>query len=291
MYLVQWDDSRLVFGCVVPITPHRSSFESTRGVFVYHPPPFSLHPHGFQNQHTTRWTIPPRARRARSTTTRPRAMASPITRANHVRQRTRSRNLWNPPTPAPPTRCHAGRFGAQGWFHGAFTAPRARCDGERGGWIRVRARRARRARRRARAMERWDNFRSFARRRGHASNAIARAWRRSRTRRRTARGNPGDIGIGARRLTVERVFCRCSQVIKGRPTKVIEVTTSKTGKHGHAKCHFTALDIFTNKKMEELVPSTAQPRVRLSRAQIHVVGHRVNDTCPSWTTRVTLAKI
>jgi translation initiation factor 5A len=37
---------------------------------------------------------------------------------------------------------------------------------------------------------------------------------------------------------------------------VIEVTTSKTGKHGHAKCHFTAVDIFTNKKMEELVPSS-----------------------------------
>ena len=45
-------------------------------------------------------------------------------------------------------------------------------------------------------------------------------------------------------------------MIKGRPTKVIEVTTSKTGKHGHAKCHFTALDIFTNKKVEELVPSS-----------------------------------
>jgi translation initiation factor 5A len=55
---------------------------------------------------------------------------------------------------------------------------------------------------------------------------------------------------------LSRVFGRYSQVIKGRPTKVIEVTTSKTGKHGHAKCHFTALDIFTNKKMEELVPSS-----------------------------------
>jgi len=78
----------------VPIIPHRSSFESTCGVFVYHPPLFLCIPHGFQNQHTTRSTIPPRARRAESTTTRPRAMASPhLTRTNHVRQRTRSRNL------------------------------------------------------------------------------------------------------------------------------------------------------------------------------------------------------
>lgn len=38
--------------------------------------------------------------------------------------------------------------------------------------------------------------------------------------------------------------------------QVIDVTTSKTGKHGHAKCHFTATDIFTGKKMEELVPSS-----------------------------------
>ena len=40
------------------------------------------------------------------------------------------------------------------------------------------------------------------------------------------------------------------------PNQVIDVTTSKTGKHGHAKCHFTATDIFTGKKVEELVPSS-----------------------------------
>ena len=45
-------------------------------------------------------------------------------------------------------------------------------------------------------------------------------------------------------------------MIKGRPCKVVDVTTSKTGKHGHAKCHFVALDIFTNKKMEELQSSS-----------------------------------
>merc|ERR1711898_29637 len=44
-------------------------------------------------------------------------------------------------------------------------------------------------------------------------------------------------------------------VIKGRPCKVVDVSTSKTGKHGHAKCHFVAIDIFTEKKLEELCPS------------------------------------
>ena len=45
-------------------------------------------------------------------------------------------------------------------------------------------------------------------------------------------------------------------VIKGRPTKVTEMTTSKTGKHGHAKVHFYGTDIFTGKKLEDLCPST-----------------------------------
>ena len=33
-------------------------------------------------------------------------------------------------------------------------------------------------------------------------------------------------------------------MIKGQPCKVSDVSTSKTGKHGHAKCHFVAIDIF-----------------------------------------------
>lgn len=38
--------------------------------------------------------------------------------------------------------------------------------------------------------------------------------------------------------------------------QVIEVTTSKTGKHGHAKCNFVAIDIFNGKKMEDMCPSS-----------------------------------
>ncbi|XP_065009913.1 eukaryotic translation initiation factor 5A-4-like isoform X1 [Musa acuminata AAA Group] len=45
-------------------------------------------------------------------------------------------------------------------------------------------------------------------------------------------------------------------VIKGRACKVVEVSTSKTGKHGHAKCHFVGIDIFNTKKLEDIVPSS-----------------------------------
>ena len=37
-------------------------------------------------------------------------------------------------------------------------------------------------------------------------------------------------------------------VMKGRPCKIVDMSTSKTGKHGHAKVNLTGIDIFTNKK-------------------------------------------
>merc|ERR1712062_956934 len=45
-------------------------------------------------------------------------------------------------------------------------------------------------------------------------------------------------------------------MIKEKPCKIVEMSTSKTGKHGHAKVHMVALDIFTQKKYEDICPST-----------------------------------
>ncbi|CAL8319280.1 unnamed protein product [Boreogadus saida] len=45
-------------------------------------------------------------------------------------------------------------------------------------------------------------------------------------------------------------------VMKGHPCKIVEMSTSKTGKHGHAKVNLTGIDIFSNKKYEDMCPST-----------------------------------
>jgi len=45
-------------------------------------------------------------------------------------------------------------------------------------------------------------------------------------------------------------------VIKGFACKIVDMSTSKTGKHGHAKVHLVGSDIFTGKKYEDICPST-----------------------------------
>ena len=45
-------------------------------------------------------------------------------------------------------------------------------------------------------------------------------------------------------------------MIKGNPCKVSDVSTSKTGKHGHAKANYYGYDIFTHKRYEDCEPTT-----------------------------------
>merc|ERR1712227_800732 len=43
-------------------------------------------------------------------------------------------------------------------------------------------------------------------------------------------------------------------MIKGHACKIVDMSTSKTRKHGHAKVHLVALDIFDGKKYEDICP-------------------------------------
>ncbi len=44
-------------------------------------------------------------------------------------------------------------------------------------------------------------------------------------------------------------------VLNNRPCKIAEISWSKTGKHGHAKVHIVGIDIFTERKYDEVHPS------------------------------------
>lgn len=45
-------------------------------------------------------------------------------------------------------------------------------------------------------------------------------------------------------------------IIKDKPCKIMDISTSKTGKHGHAKANITGVDIFTGKKYEDSCPTS-----------------------------------
>jgi translation initiation factor 5A len=50
-------------------------------------------------------------------------------------------------------------------------------------------------------------------------------------------------------------------MLKGFPCKVFQYSTAKPGKHGSAKATIVGNDIFTNKRYEEICPTSGTMRV------------------------------
>lgn len=65
-------------------------------------------------------------------------------------------------------------------------------------------------------------------------------------------------------------------MLKGHACKVVEYSTSKTGKHGHAKAHIVGLDLFTGKKYEDICPTSHnmdEPIVKRTEYQVLSVSN------------------
>ncbi|MCD6095445.1 MAG: translation initiation factor IF-5A [Thermoprotei archaeon] len=63
-------------------------------------------------------------------------------------------------------------------------------------------------------------------------------------------------------------------VIDNEPCKIVELTTSKPGKHGSAKARIVAIGIFDNVKRSIVVPTSSKvnvPEIRKTTAQVIAV--------------------
>ena len=63
-------------------------------------------------------------------------------------------------------------------------------------------------------------------------------------------------------------------VFQGRPCKVVDYSTSKTGKHGHAKASIVGIDIFTGRKYEDSLPTSHNVMVpNIKRTEWTVISY------------------
>jgi translation initiation factor 5A len=69
-------------------------------------------------------------------------------------------------------------------------------------------------------------------------------------------------------------------VINGRPCKIVDYSTAKTGKHGSAKASIVGIDIFTQKKMEASCPSSQGVEVpNIKRTELQLISIDGENFC------------
>ena len=66
-------------------------------------------------------------------------------------------------------------------------------------------------------------------------------------------------------------------ILKGFPCKVISISTSKTGKHGHAKANITGTDIFTGKKYIDMCPTSHNMQQPVIKTSTYNLSHIDED--------------
>lgn len=67
-------------------------------------------------------------------------------------------------------------------------------------------------------------------------------------------------------------------MLKGFPCKVSDYSTAKPGKHGSAKATIVGNDIFTNKRYEEICPTSANMRVPIvNKVELEVADVNEDD--------------
>ncbi len=75
-------------------------------------------------------------------------------------------------------------------------------------------------------------------------------------------------------------------MLKGRPCKVMDVKTSKTGKHGHMKCNITGIDVLTAKKYNDVVPGHANMiEFKLEKNEYQLIDIAADNTTMSCLTK------
>ncbi|KAG0286100.1 Eukaryotic translation initiation factor 5A [Linnemannia gamsii] len=62
-------------------------------------------------------------------------------------------------------------------------------------------------------------------------------------------------------------------VIKGRPCKIVDITTAKGDRYGQSMVHLVGLDIFTGKRLEDTVSSTHNMEVpNINRGEFPLIS-------------------